>query len=225
MKITKNTVVTLYYTVTDEAGEIISVTPKNKPQVALIGSGHLVPGLEKALEDHVKGEELAVKVEPKDAFGEINESLLQTIDRAMFGDYPINVGDRFVAGSSLGDVTVAVKEIKENEVIVDANHPLAGKTLNFLVEIEDVREATQEELEHGHAHPDGMCPSEHHCGCGGHGGGHGCCGGHGHHHEDGEHECCGGHGHHHGKDGEHECCGGHGHHHDEDGEHQCGCKH
>ena len=139
----------------------------------------------------------------------------------MFGDFPLEVGAVFEAETAAGRIGVVVKEIKDGTVVVDGNHPLSGKTLTFLVSIEDVREATPEEKAHGHAHPHGQCPSdgehEHHC-CHHHDGeegGHHCC----HHHdgEEGGHHCC----HHHdGEEGEHHCC----HHHDgEEGEHHCKC--
>ena len=236
MKITRNTVVTVSYIVTDESEQVVGRTDPKRPVVALVGQGYLIPGLEKALEGHSKGDEFVTHIEAKEAFGEINEGLIQTIDRALFGDFPIQVGNAFEADTSSGPRLVVIKEINDNTVVVDGNHPLAGKDLNFMVVVEDVREATEEELAHGHAHVDGVCPSTHQCGCGGHGhGGHGCCGGHGHHHDgegEGEHECCGGHGHHHHDDAEgegehHCCCGGHGHHHHDDaegeGEHHCGC--
>ncbi len=212
MKIDKDTVVTLSYTVTETTGQVVGRTEPGQPVTALIGHRFLVPGLEKALLGHDKGDEFAVTLEPKDTYGEIDESLVQTIDRKLFGDFEIAVGNVFEADSQNGPMAVVVKEIKDDVVIVDGNHPLAGKVLNFLIVIEDVREATEEEIKHGHAHVGGHCPSEHHH----------CC----HHHdEDGEHEhhCC--HGHHHDdEDGEHHCCHGH-HHDDEDGEHHCCHKH
>ena len=231
MKITSNSVVTVSYIVTDDTDQVVGRTDPKNPMEVLVGHNFLVPGLEKALEGHVKGDEFAIKLEPQDAFGEFNDGLVQTIDRALFGDFPIQVGNAFEADTSVGPRLVVIKEINDDTVVVDGNHPFAGKTLNFMVVVEDVREATEEEIAHGHAHQGGVCPSEaHHCGCGHHGGG--CCGGHGHHHHDEEHECCGGHGHGHGEGGcgcshhhddeEHECCGGHGHGHGEGG---CGCSH
>lgn len=209
MKIAKDTVATLSYTVTETTGQVVGRTEPGQPVTALIGHRFLVKGLENALLGHEKGDEFAVTLEPKDTYGEIDESLIQTIDRKLFGDFEIAVGNVFEADSEQGPMAVVVKEIKDDVVIVDGNHPLAGKVLNFLIEVEDVREATEEEIKHGHAHVDGHCPSEHHH----------CC----HHHddEDGEHHCC--HGHHHDdEDGEHHCCHGH-HHDDEDGEHECCC--
>ena len=232
MKITSNSVVTVSYIVTDDTDQVVGRTDPKNPMEVLVGHNFLVPGLEKALEGHVKGDEFAIKLEPQDAFGEFNDGLVQTIDRALFGDFPIQVGNAFEADTSVGPRLVVIKEINDDTVVVDGNHPFAGKTLNFMVVVEDVREATEEEIAHGHAHQGGVCPSEaHHCGCGHHGGG--CCGGHGHHHHDDEdHECCSGHGHGHGEGGcgcshhhddeEHECCGGHGHGHGEGG---CGCSH
>ncbi|WP_295350036.1 peptidylprolyl isomerase [uncultured Succinivibrio sp.] len=211
MKIAKDTVATLSYTVTETTGQVVGRTEPGQPVTALIGHRFLVKGLENALLGHEKGDEFAVTLEPKDTYGEIDESLIQTIDRKLFGDFEIAVGNVFEADSEQGPMAVVVKEIKDDVVIVDGNHPLAGKVLNFLIVVEDVREATEEEIKHGHAHVDGHCPSEHHH----------CC----HHHddEDGEHHCC--HGHHHDdEDGEHHCCHGH-HHDDEDGEHHCCHKH
>ena len=211
MKIAKDTVATLSYTVTETTGQVVGRTEPGQPVTALIGHRFLVKGLENALLGHEKGDEFAVTLEPKDTYGEIDESLIQTIDRKLFGDFEIAVGNVFEADSEQGPMAVVVKEIKDDVVIVDGNHPLAGKVLNFLIVVEDVREATEEEIKHGHAHVDGHCPSEHHH----------CS----HHHddEDGEHHCC--HGHHHDdEDGEHHCCHGH-HHDDEDGEHHCCHKH
>ena len=222
MKIAKDTVATLSYTVTETTGQVVGRTEPGQPVTALIGHRFLVKGLENALLGHEKGDEFAVTLEPKDTYGEIDESLIQTIDRKLFGDFEIAVGNVFEADSEQGPMAVVVKEIKDDVVIVDGNHPLAGKVLNFLIVVEDVREATEEEIKHGHAHVDGHCPSEHHHCCHHHDdedGEHHCC--HGHHHddEDGEHHCC--HGHHHDdEDGEHHCCHGH-HHDDEDGEHHC----
>ena len=237
MQVANNTVVTVSYVVTDEEGQVVGRTDPKRPVVALVGHGYLVPGLEAALMGKEAGVEFALRLEPKDAFGEFNQGLVQTIDRALFGDFPVEVGNAFEADTSAGPRLVVVKEISDNTVTVDGNHPLAGKTLNFIGAIEEVREATEEEIAHGHAHRDGVCPSEegeHHCCCGHHhhhhdgeeGEGH-CCGHHHHHHdgEEGEGHCCGHHHHHHeSEEGEGHCCGHHHHHHDGDeGEHHCCC--
>ena len=222
MKISRNTVATVSFIVTDQQGKVVGRTQPDEPVTALIGHHFLVSGLEKALDGHEKGDEFSVTLSPADSYGEFDETMIQEIDRSMFGDFPIAVGNVFEADSNNGSVAVVIKEIKEHSVIIDGNHPLAGQTLNFMVVVEDVREATEEEKKHGHAHPDGKCPShEHHC----------CC--HGHHDdEDHEHHCC--HGHHDDEDHEHHCCHGHhddedhdcccGHHHDDD-EHECTCDH
>ncbi len=252
MKITKDTVATISYTVTKTDGQVVGRTEADAPVCVLIGHGFLIKGLEQALLDHQKGDEFAFTLEPKDSYGEIDKNLIQTIDRKLFGDFDIAVGNVFEADSSNGPMAVVIKEITDDKVVVDGNHPLAGMTLNFLVVVDDVREATEEELKHGHAHADGHCPSEHHHCCGGkhnhhEDSDHECCCGHHHdeedehhcgcgdkhnHHEDGDHECCCGHHH---EDDDHECCGGHHHendehkccgkhhHHDEEGEHHCCC--
>lgn len=228
MKISRNTVATVSFTVTDEKGQVVGRTDPKNPVVALVGHGYLVKGLEQAIDGHEKGDSFSVTLNPALAYGEIDNTLIQEIDRRMFGDFPIEVDGVFEADTDHGPIAVVIKEIKENTVVVDGNHPLAGKTLTFLISIEDVREATQEEKEHGHAHRNGVCPSEeHHCCCGHHhdeeDGEHHCCCGHHHDEEGGEHQCQCGH-HHDAEGGEHHChCG---HHHDkEDGEHHCCGRH
>ena len=250
MKVADNTVVTVSYIMTDDEDKVVGRSDAKNPVVALIGKHFLLPGLEQGLYGHEKGDEFVLKVAAKDAFGEYNPDMVQTIDRSMFGDFPVAAGYVFEADTVGGPRIVVVKEVTDDKVVVDANHPLAGKNINFFVTVDDVREATEEELAHGHAHPNGQCPShsdegEHHCCCGHHHHdgeegeeGHHCCGHH-HHHDDeegeeGEHHCgCGHHHHHHddeeGEEGEHHCGCGHHHHHDgeegEEGEHHCCCGH
>lgn len=246
MKVADNTVVTVSYIMTDDEDKVVGRSDAKNPVVALIGKHFLLPGLEQGLYGHEKGDEFVLKVAAKDAFGEYNPDMVQTIDRSMFGDFPVAAGYVFEADTVGGPRIVVVKEVTDDKVVVDANHPLAGKNINFFVTVDDVREATEEELAHGHAHPNGQCPShadegEHHCCCGHHHHhdgeegeeGHHCC--HHHHHdgdegEEGEHHCCCGHHHHHdGEEGEdgHHCCGHHHHHDGEEGEegHHCGCGH
>lgn len=216
MKISRDTVATVAFTVTDEQGKVVGRTDPKMPVECLVGHGSLVSGLEKAIDGHENGDSFTVTLNPAEAYGVADPSLIQEIDRAMFGDFDVQVGNVFEADTAGGRIGVVVKEIKEHTVVVDGNHPLSGKTLTFLVSIEDVREATPEEKAHGHVHHDGHCPSEeHHC----------CCGHHHHHdEEDGEgeegHHCCGHHHHHDDEDGEegghHCCCGRHHHHHHED---------
>ena len=226
MKISRGTVATVSFVVTDKSGKVVGRTEPKHPVTAFIGNGFLISGLEKALDGHEKGDEFSITLNPHDSYGEFDENLVQEINKDAFGQFTPEVGNVFEADTDNGPIAVVVKEIKENTVVVDGNHPLAGQTLNFMVVVEDVREATEEEKKHGHAHPNGVCPSEeheHHCCCHHHDGEEGeehhCC-----HHHDGEegeeHHCC----HHHdGEEGEeHHCC----HHHDgEEGEeHHC-CHH
>ena len=160
MRISRDTVATVGFTVTDENGQVVGRTDPKHPVQALVGRGSLVRGLERAIDGHEKGDSFTVTLNPADAYGVTDPSLVQEIDRAMFGDFPIEVGAVFEADTAQGPIGVVIKEIKDHTVVVDGNHPLSGKTLTFLVSIEDVREATPEEKAHGHVHPDGHCPSE-----------------------------------------------------------------
>lgn len=218
MKITHLSVVTLDYTVSDDAGEVLDTTEGREPLVYLHGSGFLVPGLENALYDREEGDSFELTVPAMDAYGEYEEYLVQEVPGELFDGMEVAEGDTFVADTDDGHRPVTIVEVSEEFVKVDANHPLAGMDLHFKVNVRGVRAATAEEIAHGHVHGDEGCGHHHH-----HGHGDGCCGGHGHSHD--EEGCCGGHGH----DDDHECCGGKGHAHDDD-EHECcgghgGCKH
>ncbi|MGL5287735.1 MAG: peptidylprolyl isomerase [Aeromonas sp.] len=209
MKVAPLSVVTLEYTVTDEHGEVIDSTVGKEPLVYLHGTRYLVSGLEAALEGRAVGDAFDVTLTPEQAYGVYDESLVQEVPGELFDGMEVAEGDTFVAETDDGHRPVTVVEVSEEFVKVDGNHPLAGVTLSFTVEIKDVRPATAEELAHGHVH-----------GAGG-------CGGHGHDHDHEEGGCCGG-GHHHGHDHDHEhghggCCGGAGHKHDDDDHGQGGC--
>ncbi len=208
MKITHLSVVTLDYTVSDDAGEVLDTTEGREPLVYLQGSGFLVPGLESALYDREEGDSFELTVPAMDAYGEYEESLVQDVPGELFDGMEVAEGDTFVADTDDGHRPVTIVEVSEDFVKVDANHPLAGMDLHFKVTVQGVRAATAEEIAHGHVHGDDEgCGHHHH-----HAHGEGCCGGHGH--DDDDHECCGGKGHAHDDDDAHECCGGHG-----------GCKH
>lgn len=201
MKIAQLSVVSIDYTVSDTDGNVLDSTDGREPLTYLHGTGYLVPGLEKALFDHTTGDTLDLVVPAADAYGEYLDALVQKVPGELFDGMEVAEGDTFVADTDDGHRPVTVIEVAEDTVTVDANHPLAGMDLHFNVSVLEVREATPEEISHGHVHGAEGCGHDH-------GDDHECCGGHGHDHGD-DHECCGGHGHAH--DDDHECCGGHGH--------------
>jgi len=158
MNITKNAVASLIYTVCDESGSVIDSNKEGgQPLVYLHGAGFLIPGLENALEGQQAGDQLEVTVSPEDAYGEHHEGLVQRVPRELFGGAEVEVGMRFSADTDAGQRTVVVTETAEDSVVVDGNHPLAGLTLTFEVEVTDVRAATAEEISHGHVHGAGGC--------------------------------------------------------------------
>lgn len=219
MKIEKNTVVKLDFIVTDEENRVLNAENRESIEV-LIGHDQLVKGFEDAIIGHEAGDKINAVVPPELGYGEYNPGLVQEIDRNLFDGMELNEGDTFLADTDLGKMPLTVSSIKEDKVVVDGNHPFAGKTLKYMIEIENVRAATESEIQHGHVH------GEHGC-CHDHGEDHCCCGHHHHDHdEEGEHKCCGRHHHEHDEahEGEHKCCGGHGHHHhDHDEDHECCC--
>jgi len=155
-KIAQNSVVSLNYTLTNDAGDILDKS-ENGQFVYLHGSNNIIPGLENALADKSLNDEFKVTIEPADAYGEKDDSKRQTVGRDMFeADSPIEVGVQFHAQSPEGEMLViTVVDINGDEITIDGNHPLAGERLHFEVKVSAVRDATEEEISHGHVHGPG----------------------------------------------------------------------
>ena len=156
MKIANDLAVAIHYTLTDESGETIDSSAGAEPLTYLQGHANIIPGLERELEGCTVGDKKVVTVQPADGYGEHDENLVQAVPREMFsGVDSIEVGMEFQVQGPQGEQFVEVTEVSEETITVDGNHVLAGKVLKFDVEVVDVREATQEELEHGHIHGEG----------------------------------------------------------------------
>jgi len=157
MPIAANKAVSIYYTLTNDAGEVIDSSAGGAPLVYLHGAGNIIPGLEKALEGKTTGDELDVTVEPEDAYGEYLAELVSTLNRSMFeGVDELEVGMQFHASAPDGQMQiVTIRDLDGDDVTVDGNHPLAGQRLNFKVKVVNVREASEEEVAHGHVHGEG----------------------------------------------------------------------
>lgn len=157
MSITKDSVASFHYTLKDDDGNTIDTSEGQEPLPYLHGAGNIVPGLERELEGCVIGDKLSVVVKPLDGYGELNETLMQELPKSMFaGVDDIQAGMDFHADTDNGQQMVTVTKVEGDTVTVDGNHPLAGKNLHFDIEVTEVREASSEELEHGHVHgPDG----------------------------------------------------------------------
>lgn len=153
MQVSENKVVSIHYTLKNDAGEVIDSSTGRDPLTYLHGAGNIIPGLEKALAGKDSGEHVDVSIAPEEAYGARNESLIQSVPKAAFeGVDRIEPGMQFQAQTPSGMQVLTVVEVKDDEVVVDGNHPLAGQTLHFSVDIAEVRDATEEELSHGHAH-------------------------------------------------------------------------
>jgi FKBP-type peptidyl-prolyl cis-trans isomerase SlyD len=162
MVIQKDRVVTLDYSLSDSEGEIIDSSQGADPLVYLHGNENIIPGLEKHLEGKSAGDAVKCVVPAAEGYGERDEDLIFKVGKADFGpDADIQVGMQFEAHGEEGAQIVTVLSIDGDQVTIDSNHPLAGEELHFDVKVVDVREATAEELEHGHVHSEGGC------GCGG----------------------------------------------------------
>jgi len=156
MQIAQDAVVSIHYTLTNDKGETLDSSAGGEPLVYLQGHGNLIPGLENALNGKQAGDKLTVKVSPAEGYGEYDKNLVQRVPRRSFrGIAEVRVGMQFQVQSEHGPRAVTVTQVVGDMVTVDGNHELAGQTLNFDVEIVEVRAATQEELEHGHVHGPG----------------------------------------------------------------------
>ncbi len=189
----KDQVITMFYELKDaNTGEILESNMQEGGQISFItGHGHIIEKLEEEVSKLKSGDKATINIKAADGYGEYNKDAIQSLPKEQFAGIDLHEGmELFGQNEDGSSVRVIVKEIKDDEVTVDFNHPYAGKDLLFNVEILEVRDATEDEK------ATGMVAGAHTCGCGGHD-------------HDHEHECCGGHGH-----GEGGCgCGGHGHHH------------
>jgi FKBP-type peptidyl-prolyl cis-trans isomerase SlyD len=154
MQISQNTVASIEYKLKDADGQVLDTSEGREPLTYLHGAGNLIPGLEQALEGNAPGDSVSVTVDPGEAYGERDDNLIQQVPKTAFeGVEQVEAGMRFQATDEQGEGRiVTVTNVEDDEVTVDANHPLAGHSLNFEVSVVEVREASSEEIEHGHAH-------------------------------------------------------------------------
>jgi FKBP-type peptidyl-prolyl cis-trans isomerase SlyD len=156
MQIAKNKVVSIDYTLTNAKGEVLDKSSKGQPLQFIQGQGQLIPGLEKVLEGKVAGDAIKAQIPAKDAYGDRDEELMQIIPKDSFAEIPdLKVGMELEAEGDDGVRVITVVGIEDDRVVVDGNHPLAGMDLNFDVTIVGVRDATEDELGHGHVHGPG----------------------------------------------------------------------
>ncbi|CAG5085067.1 FKBP-type peptidyl-prolyl cis-trans isomerase [Parvicella tangerina] len=155
MKISKDRVAQIHYTLTNTSGELLDTSLQREPLLYLHGYGSLIQGLENALEDKATGDKINVEVSSENAYGEYHDQLVQVVPKSGFqseGDEELAEGIQVQVETNNGLTIGLVTKIEGEDVTLDLNHPLAGMDLKFEVEILDVREATAEEIEHGHAH-------------------------------------------------------------------------
>ena len=180
MKIEANKVASLTYTLKNDDGDLLDQADAQSPFLYLHGAGGIIKGLETALADKKVNDSFNLIVAPEDAYGERDEKLTESVPRDMFegiSDENMVAGAQFHAQTAQGTQVITIASVEGDTVHIDANHPLAGETLHFEVAVLDIRDATEEEIAHGHPHAPG--------GCGSHGHDHGaeekkgdsCCGG------------------------------------------------
>jgi FKBP-type peptidyl-prolyl cis-trans isomerase SlyD len=152
MQVNSGAVVNITYTLTDDEGVVIDSNVDGPALAYLHGRGNIIPGLEKGLEGAEAGEKRKVDVPPADGYGELDPERIFELDKEEFPEgLPLEEGMQFVAETGTGEMAITLTDIRDKTVIADANHPLAGLTLHFDVEILEVRKATEEELQAGQA--------------------------------------------------------------------------
>jgi len=152
MQISKNKVAGIHYTLRDNSGTIIDTSDGREPLYYLHGAGNLILGMEEGLEGREQGDKLELKISAAKGYGEKDPAMTQKVPRSAFGKEEVRKGMQFSTDS--GNV-VTVTDVGLDSITVDANHPLAGVELNFKVEVMEVRNATPEEITHGHVHGPG----------------------------------------------------------------------
>ena len=154
MDIADKSVVTIHFKLTDDDGQLIDTSEGREPLVYMHGTNSLIPGLEKELKGKTTGDKMQVTVQPEEGYGNVNPELIQEVPHSAFqGVEDIQPGMQFEAKSPEGHrQLITIEEVGENSITVNGNHPLAGQVLHFDISVENVREATEEEIAHGHAH-------------------------------------------------------------------------
>jgi FKBP-type peptidyl-prolyl cis-trans isomerase SlyD len=153
MLVAKDKVVAFDYTLKDDEGTILDSSEGGEPLRYIHGAGHIITGLESALEGKSSGDQLDVSLAAADAYGERDETLVLAVGRERLSEIDnLDIGVQFRAATSRGDRIFTVTAITGDQVTVDGNHPLAGQSLHFAVIVREVRDATREELDHGHVH-------------------------------------------------------------------------
>ena len=155
MKIAKDSVVRFHYTVSEVGQEPIESSKDREPLAIMIGHGNIIPGLEKAMEGREAGDAFGADVPAAEAYGERREGLSQRVPKKHFGAQKLQPGMQVVLQTNFGPRAVTIEKVGMSVVDVDLNHPMAGKDLDFDIEVVEVREASAEELAHGHVHGDG----------------------------------------------------------------------
>ena len=155
MKISKNTVVEIMYTLKNDQGEVVDTNIGHEPMVYLHGHQQIVPGLEEALEGKEKGNKVSATVSPEKGYGQRRDDMVQVVDSQMFGGQDVQPGMQFHAESNGHPILITVAKVEGDQITIDGNHPLAGENLHFVVEVGNLREASAEEIDHGHVHGPG----------------------------------------------------------------------
>ena len=156
MEVGKDKVVSIDYTLTGTQGQVLDTSKERGPLSYLHGNQNIIPGLENALEGKSQGDQINVSIPPGQAYGEIDPKMVQIVPRSAFQGAPtITPGMQFQGQTQAGPRIITVTKVEGDNITIDANHPLAGQTLNFDVKVVDIRDATAEELSHGHVHGPG----------------------------------------------------------------------
>ncbi len=157
MSLELNKVISFNYVLKDEEGTVLDTTENKAPLTFLSGSNQILPKLEEAFDGMIIGGKKNVKIDAANAYGEYDGKAIQNLKKEQFPpEAKLETGMRYVANSPEGgQIPFVITEVKENDITADFNHPLAGKNLEFDVELVDVRDATAEEMQHGHVHGPG----------------------------------------------------------------------
>lgn len=157
MTVAKDKVVGVIYTLTDDQGTVVDTNKGQEALEFIQGHGMMIPGFEKALEGATEGQTLAFSVTPEEGYGESNEDFIIEVPRSAFPeDEEVQVGWQVTGTTPDGQMQAfRVLEVSDEKIKLDANHPLAGQNLNFEVEVVSLRDASEQELSHGHVHADG----------------------------------------------------------------------